>query len=83
MHAGGERRKVWVLTDLYNDYDQHGAYFVAVFLDKPTRERLLAAIPEDARWHPEGVSLIDHILAGGGRQKHEDHWYELKEVETF
>ena len=27
---------VWVLTEEYNDYDQHGEYFLAVFKDEPT-----------------------------------------------
>lgn len=31
---------VWILTEEYNDYDQHGEYFVAVFADKPTTEQL-------------------------------------------
>jgi hypothetical protein len=32
--------KVWILTTEYNDYDQHGAYFVAWWPKKPTYEQL-------------------------------------------
>lgn len=27
---------MWVLTREYNNYDQHGEYFVAAFKEKPT-----------------------------------------------
>jgi len=32
--------KVWVLTEEFNDYDQHGAYFLAVFKHEPTEADL-------------------------------------------
>ncbi len=31
---------VWVLTEEYNEYDQHGEYFLAVFKDEPTEKDL-------------------------------------------
>jgi hypothetical protein len=31
---------VWILTEEYNDYDQHGEYFLAVFKKEPTEEDL-------------------------------------------
>jgi len=32
--------KVWVLTEEYNDYDQHGEYYLAVFKREPMEEDL-------------------------------------------
>jgi len=32
--------KVWILTSEYNDYDQHGEYFEAVFAQKPTLQQI-------------------------------------------
>jgi len=28
--------KLWILLEEYNEYDQHGGYFVAAFSSKPT-----------------------------------------------
>ena len=74
--------KVWVLTREINQYDQDGAYFEAVFLNKPTKEQL-----EEA-----GVSsyCIDYTLkqthsdgSCGGRSEHmEDEWWLLEEIEV-
>ena len=61
--------KVWILTEEYNDYDQHGGYFVAVFKDKPTPEQLEAV--------GVGPTRINHVLTGGGREKWEDQWFLL------
>ena len=65
--------KVFVLTEEYNDYDQHGAYFVEVFARRPTNEELTKAGVEAGR--------LSHVQAGGGRQGFDDHWYILDEVE--
>jgi len=64
---------VWILTEEYNEYDQYGQYFVAVFAKKPNHLQLLAL----------GVSnnRLRHILNGGGRKEDEQHWYILKEME--
>lgn len=63
---------VWVLTSSYNDYDQHGEYFEAVFKDKPTRESIMEAcgVPEED---------ADHILLGGGRKGGEYVWFNLRQ----
>ena len=63
--------KVWVLTSEYNEYDQHGEYFLAVFKNKPSRERLSDIVRDD--------EVVDHLLnKGGGRIEWEDKWYNLK-----
>jgi hypothetical protein len=63
---------IWVLTEEYNDYDQHGQYFVAAWKDKPSITQLMKV---------EGVSESDakHILQGGGRRGDEYQWYSLLE----
>lgn len=64
-------KSVWILTEEYNDYDQHGEYFVNVYPSKPTPDQLIA----------DGVNPgeTDHVLAGGGRQKLEYQWFFLRE----
>ena len=62
---------MWILTEEYNDYDQHGEYFLHAWLFKPTKSQLLE--------HVDG-SLLDHILAGGGRLGTEHVWYYLREL---
>ena len=77
-------KTAWVLTREHNDYDQHGAYFVAVFSRKPNHGELATAISG----HGCGgggdvmaaVAFLEHILSGGGRQKWEDVWFNLEEV---
>jgi hypothetical protein len=65
--------KVFVLTSEYNEYDQHGEYFLAVFKNCPTSEQLAACGVAPAQ--------IEHVLKGGGRQNVEDVWYHLVEEE--
>lgn len=64
---------IWVLTSEYNDYDQHGAYFEGVFLNKPNVHQLAQkGVPEHQ---------IDRLLnKNGGRVGSEYHWYNLEEV---
>lgn len=67
--------KVWILTSKYNDYEQHGEYFEAVFAQKPTVEK----IKEICGYNSDDSAL--HILKGGGRIEYEYQWYNLEEVE--
>jgi hypothetical protein len=62
---------IWVLTEEYNDYDQHGAYYVKAWDHKPDVKELIAT----------GVSEgdIEHVLKGGGRVRYEYQWYLLEE----
>jgi hypothetical protein len=64
---------VWVLTEEYNDYDQHGEYFVAVFSEKPTHQQLTE--------HGVPQNQLRHVLNGGGRVDDEDQWFYLREKE--
>ena len=62
---------VWILTQEYNDHAQHGEYFIACFLEKPTQDQLLD--------HDVNPGEIPHVLNGGGRVKWESSWFYLRE----
>jgi hypothetical protein len=69
--------KVWILTEEYNDYDQYGEYFVAVFANKPTRSQLMS--------HDVLADDVEHVLAGGGRRDCQSdyyRWWHLNEREA-
>ena len=75
----------YVLLSEYNDYDQHGAYFVAWFLCEPTVEEVCAVLRSDYGALPELFdydSLARHILFKGGRRGSENVWYTLKRVKS-
>lgn len=42
-----EKQKIWVLTREHNDYDQHGAYFVAAFIKKPSHAALAKVLSSE------------------------------------
>ena len=63
---------IWVLTEEYNDYDQHGEYFVHAWNSKPTGDQLREVIGHG------GDKFINHVLAGGGREQYENSWYYLR-----
>lgn len=68
--------KVWILTKSYNDYNQYGEYFEAVFSKKPTLE--------DLRKHANFSEVgCNHLLEGGGRIGFEDSWYDLTETDCL
>ena len=66
---------IWLLTSEYNDYDQHGEYFEAVFIGKPTSKQI------QKHCHVTEQGAV-HILNGGGRVKYEDQWYNLRKEKT-
>lgn len=68
---------IWVLTREYNDYDQHGEYFVHAWTSKPTVEQIDKALNG---W--ENREECEHILNGGGRRGYENSWYFLRTVES-
>jgi hypothetical protein len=76
-----EKNIVWIVTKAYNDYDQHGSYFVGVFNKKPDKQQLKHALKE---WGEEisyySDDFFDHLLLGGGRSNNfENEWYYLFE----
>ena len=63
---------MWLLTSDYNDYDQHGSYFIALFGSQPSKDQLLK--------HGVPVERVEHVLAGGGRINNDYCYYTLEEV---
>lgn len=78
-------KTVWVLTSEYNDYDQHGEYFEAVWENKPSTQQLVEYFKNGNDAHYSDImaalDFILHIQNGGGRREYEEHWYNLNEVE--
>ena len=66
-------KKVWIVVEEYNDYDQHGSYFVAAFTQKPTFKKLKEVL---------GLSDVTtgKLTRGGGREGFQDPWYKLIEI---
>ena len=63
--------KVWILTTEYNEYDQYGEYFIAVFSQLPSvRDLASFTIPADQ---------CEHVRKGGGRIAAEQQWWFLRE----
>lgn len=82
MNNGNQ--SVWVLTTEYNDYDQHGEYFEAVFATKPTVKELASYFKENGGVpvYGDAMAALDfllHLIDGGGRQDTEHQWYNLTE----
>ena len=67
--------KVWVLTTEYNEYDQYGKYFVAVFSEKPHHTQL--------KEHGVPRNRLRHVLNGGGRVECEDQWFWLEVLDAL
>ena len=66
---------IWILTSSYNDYDQHGDYFVEAFNGKPNAEQIMQICKVDS-------DTAEHILKGGGRESDEWCWYHLESYKT-
>lgn len=76
---------VWILTSENNEYDQHGAYFRAVFERKPSIKELAEFFNcenySGSHNVMAAVAFLEHLLEGGGRQSNEDEWFILTYVE--
>lgn len=74
--------KIWVLTCEYNEYDQHGQYYIKSFKSLPTKEEIKEVIssyianPTKFK-HDFSDDFLNHVLAGGGRRSVEYQWYNL------
>ena len=69
--------KLWVLTTEYNDYDQHGEYFLAVWPKKPSPEWVQRVVEQERRLR-EGE--LDFIMSGGGPGQWGHQWFRLIQV---
>lgn len=68
---------MWILTESFNDYNQHGDVFVAAFKNKPNERQLRNELK--ALGYEYTDEALAHILNGGGRQNWENSWYNLFE----
>lgn len=66
---------MWVVTREINEYNQEGDYFVSVYTEKPSFSQLKALLP----WLADAT--IGKLTRGGGREKDEEEWFYLVEVE--
>lgn len=62
--------EVWILTEEYNDYDQHGEYFREVFFIKPTETILM-----DAGLDEHKAKLL--LKTGTTQSQGDWRWYAL------
>jgi hypothetical protein len=67
--------KIWILTETWNDYNQHGDVFVAAFLNKPTEEQL-------KEYGVDEFEMEHVLIKGGGRLWMEDYWFNLFQVDA-
>ena len=68
---------IWILTSEFNEYDQHGEYFVKAWPRKPTLEELTEA----GDWGSD-MSYAAHVQSGGGQLDAEDEWWFLREYKV-
>lgn len=62
---------MYIITREINQYDQDGEYFVAAFINKPTKDWIINNMPQYIN--------AEHLLNGGGREEYESEWYYLRE----
>lgn len=77
---------MFVLTREHNDYDQHGEYFVCLFKDRPSIEKLAPIVSKEIGLPGdmgEAIKLVEHVRKGGGRIAIEDVWLNLDEYEVL
>lgn len=67
---------MWILLCEYNDYDQHGEYFLAAWPEKPTKDALAFMLTYDLK---NMAGLLEHVWAGGGRKDSEYKWFRFFE----
>lgn len=48
------KQTIWVLTREHNEYDQHGEYFTAAFVEKPSLQQLIDVAKE---WAPHTTDM--------------------------
>ena len=68
---------IWVLTESFNDCDQHGQIFICAWTKKPSHEELKWVLTQ-AGEHPSD-RLVDHVFNGGGRKNNDYVWFNLLE----
>jgi len=75
----------YILTTEYNDFDQHGEYFVAWFHKEPSPDELRQTLIREME--TDSCELCYHLLAtGGGRRmkcrEDEYQWFHLRQISS-
>lgn len=81
---GKNTQGVWVLSENFNDYDQHGPVTRCIWQIKPTIEQLVSYFKYDTGQSADVMGALEfilHVLNGGGRRGAEYSWYDLHFVE--
>ncbi|MHA1558483.1 MAG: hypothetical protein ACTSXG_01555 [Alphaproteobacteria bacterium] len=65
---------MWVVTRKINEYNQDGEYFVAAYTNKPLFQDLKKLLPD------KKDAVIERLTRGGGRQRWEEEWFFLTQV---
>lgn len=68
---------MWILTEEYNDYDQHGQYFLDAWVERPSHDQLVVALL--AAGYTATDEFVEHTQKGGGRIHQEYSWVHLFE----
>ena len=79
-------KKFWVLTETYNEYDQHGDYLIAVWSEKPTEEQILDLLYPPKEGVTRGYTTLAKQLLEHGNdipkcRSGGESWYILSELE--
>ena len=72
---------VWILTSEINEYNQEGAYFEAVFKEKPSATKLIDSLDDEEDAKTLLKVVMNLLENGGGRLNDEHTWYNLEFVE--
>jgi len=70
----------WVLTYSVNAYDQYGEYFLAVFAEKPTAEKLHELLYNNSVRGSDLELAIRRLQVDGYCEAAGDAWYLQEEV---
>ena len=72
-------RHIWLLTSEHNIHDSPGDVFVAAFEKKPTIGTIAPHLGLNHLNMGDAIAMCEHVINGGGRQGHEDVWYNLRQ----
>lgn len=81
-----KRVSMWIVTKSYNDYNQHGEYFVACYTKKPNFDEFLKlylkseGLQETYFDECVGIEKVKRYYENKGRYSDEDCWYNLREI---
>lgn len=74
-------KAVWILTEEYNDYNQHGEYFICWFPRFPSLEELKSAVEKNTGEHLTDKEA-QNILDDKGRVGLAASWFNLEYINS-